>query len=129
LLLSPLAVQEGDEPSKQGFRFKQRKENVTMSPEKLDAVTTELKRFGQSLNLSDDQKTQLRSILTETHSKIQAYKQQNPNISRQDLIQKITSMRHSLRSHVVKFLTPDQLKTWDAEVAKGREFLGQNIAA
>ena len=100
-----------------------------MSPEKLDAVTTELKRFGQSLHLSDDQKTQLRSFLTEAHSKIQGHKQQNPNISRQDLIQKITSIRGYVRQQVVKFLTPDQLKTWDAEVAKAREFLGHNIAA
>ena len=99
-----------------------------MSPEKLDAVTTELKRFGQSLNLSDDQKTQLRSMLTETHAKIQRFKQENPNISRQDLIQKITSMRGSLRPQVVKFLNPEQLKTWDAEVVKAREFLG-HIAA
>jgi hypothetical protein len=116
-------------PITQDFRFKQRKENVTMSPEKLDAVTTELKRFGQSLHLSDDQKAQLRSFLTEAHSKIQGHKQQNPNISRQDLIQKITSIRGYVRQQVVKFLTPDQLKTWDVEVAKAREFLGHNIAA
>jgi hypothetical protein len=102
---------------------------MTMSPEKLDAVTTELKRFGQSLNLSDDQKTQLQSILTEAHAKIQAFKQENPNISRQDLIQKITSLRGSLRTRVVNFLRPEQLKTWDAEVTKAREFLGHDIAA
>jgi len=98
-----------------------------MSPEKLDAVTTELKRFGQSLNLSDAQKTQLRNFLTEKHGKIQEFRQQNPNISRQDLIQKITSLRGSLREQVVKFLTPEQLGKWDAEVTKAREFLGHSI--
>ena len=100
-----------------------------MSPEKLDAVTTELKRIGQSLNLSDDQKTKLRTFLAEKHAKIQEFRQQNPSISQQDLIQKIKSMRGSLREHVVKFLTPEQLGKWDAEVAKARDFLGHNIAA
>jgi hypothetical protein len=38
-------------------------------------------------------------------------------------------MRGYVRQQVVKFLTPDQLKKWDAEVAKAREFLGHNIAA
>jgi hypothetical protein len=100
-----------------------------MSPEKLDAVTTELKRIGQSLNLSDDQKAKLRTFLAEKHAKIQEFRQQNPSISQQDLIQKIKSMRGSLREHVVKFLTPEQLGKWDAEVAKARDFLGHNIAA
>jgi hypothetical protein len=100
-----------------------------MSPETLDAVTSELQRFGQSLNLSDTQKGQLRTILTEAHSKVQAFRQQNPNISRQDLIQKISSLRGSLRSQVVAFLNPEQMGKWDAEVAKAKEFLGQNIAA
>ena len=100
-----------------------------MSPEKLDAVTTELKRIGQSLNLSDDQKAKLRTFLAEKHAKIQEFRQQNPSISQQDLIQKIKSMRGSLREHVVKFLTPEQLRKWDTEVANARDFLGHNIAA
>ena len=54
-----------------------------MSPEKLDAVTTELKRMAQSLNLSDAQKTQLRTFLAEKHAKIQEFRQQNPNLSGQ----------------------------------------------
>jgi hypothetical protein len=100
-----------------------------MSPEKLDAVTTELKKFAQSLNLSDTQKEQLRTFLAEKHAKVLEFRQQNPNISRQDLIQRITSIRSSLREQVVKFLTPEQLQKWDSEIAKAREFLGHNIAA
>jgi hypothetical protein len=30
---------------------------------------------------------------------------------------------------VMSFFTPDQLKMWDAEVAKAKQFLGQNTAA
>jgi protein CpxP len=55
--------------------------------------------------------------------------QQNPNISRKELVQKIASIRSSLREQVVKFLTPQQLTKWDAEVAKAKEFLGQNLSA
>ena len=99
-----------------------------MSPEKLDAVATELKRIGQSLNLSDAQKTQLRTFLADKYAKIQEFRQQNPSVSQQDLIQRIKSVRGSLREHVVKFLTPEQLQKWDTEVGKAREFLGHNIA-
>ena len=100
-----------------------------MSPEKLDAVTTELKRLVQELNLSDSQKTQLRSYLEEKHDKLQEFRQQNPNISKKDLVQKIISIRSTLREQVVRFLTPQQLEKWDAEVAKAKEFLGHSIAA
>ena len=100
-----------------------------MSPEKLDAVTTELKRLVQELNLSDSQKTQLRSYLEEKHNKLQEFRQQNPNISKKDLVQKIISIRSTLREQVVRFLTPQQLEKWDAGVAKAKEFLGHSIAA
>jgi periplasmic protein CpxP/Spy len=94
-----------------------------------EAVTTELKRFAQELNLSDTQKDQLKTYLTDKQAKLQEFMQQNPNISRKDLIQTIASIRSSLREQVVKFLTPQQLAKWDAEVAKAKEFLGQNLSA
>jgi len=100
-----------------------------MSPEQRDAVTTELKRFAQELNLSDSQKAQLRTSLEEKHTKLQEFRQQNPNISNKDLVQKIVSIRSTLREQVVRFLTPEQLKKWDAEIAKAKEFLGHSIAA
>jgi periplasmic protein CpxP/Spy len=94
----------------------------------IDAVTTELKRIAQSLNLSDAQKEQLRTFLTEKHAKLQEFKQQNPNISRNEIVQKVAAIRTSLREQAVKFLTPQQLEKWDAEVAKAREFLGHNLS-
>ena len=100
-----------------------------MSPEKLDAVTTELKKVAQELNLSDSQKTQLRSSLEEKQAKLEEFRQKNPNISRSDLVKKIISIRGTLREQVVRFLTPQQLEKWDAQIAKAKEFLGQSIAA
>jgi protein CpxP len=100
-----------------------------MSPEKQDAITTELKRFAQALNLSDSQKEQLRTRLADRQAKLQEFRQQNPKIQRKDLLQKISDMRSILRIEVVKFLTPEQLEKWDAEVAKAKDFLGQSTAA
>ena len=100
-----------------------------MSPERLDAVPTELKRFAQELNLSEAQKAQLRTSLDEKQAKLQEFRQKNPNISQKDLVQKIVSIRSTLREQVVRFLTPQQLEKWDAEIAKAKEFLGHSIAA
>ena len=100
-----------------------------MSPEKLDAVAIELKRFAQELNLSDSQKEQLKAQLADKHEKLQEFQRQYPNISRNDLVKKIASVRGTLREQVVRFLTPQQLEKWDAEVSKAKEFLGHSIAA
>ena len=100
-----------------------------MSPEKLDAVAIELKRLAQELNLSDSQKEQLKAQLADKHEKLQEFQRQNPNISRNDLVKKIASVRGTLREQVVRFLTPQQLEKWDAEVSKAKEFLGHSIAA
>jgi len=100
-----------------------------MSPEKLDAVAIELKRLAQELNLSDSQKEQLKAHLADKHEKLQEFQRQYPNISRNDLVKKIASVRGTLREQVVRFLTPQQLEKWDAEVSKAKEFLGHSIAA
>ena len=100
-----------------------------MTPERIDAVTTELKKFTQELSLSDTQKEQLRTHLVDKHPRLQELLKRNANISRTELVQKIVSIRGSLREQVVKFLTPQQLAKWDAEEARAKEFLGQNIAA
>jgi hypothetical protein len=41
-----------------------------MTPEDLNTITTELKRFGTELNLSDAQKEQLKTFLTEKYQKL-----------------------------------------------------------
>jgi hypothetical protein len=100
-----------------------------MTPERIDAVTTELKKFAQELSLSDTQKEQLRTHLADKYAPLRELLKRNANISRTELVQKIVSIRGSLREQVVKFLTPQQLAKWDAEEARAKELLGQNIAA
>jgi hypothetical protein len=60
---------------------------------------------------------------------LQELRQQNPNIQRKGLIQKLTEIRSILRIEVVNFLTPQQLEKWDAEAAKAEEFFGHGTTA
>jgi periplasmic protein CpxP/Spy len=102
---------------------------MNITSEQRDMVEFELKRFAKDLNLSEEQKDKLRASLSEAHQKVQEFKQQNPNVSKEDLIRKVAENRSAIRQRVVNFLTPEQLTKWDDEVAKAKEFLGQKIAA
>lgn len=100
-----------------------------MTPEDLNILSNELKQYASNLNLSDTQKEQLKTFLTEKYTRLQEFRQQNPNISKEDLVQRIAGIRSSGREQLVKFLTPEQLTKWDAEATKAKEFFGQRIAA
>jgi Spy/CpxP family protein refolding chaperone len=100
-----------------------------MSPEQRDVITNELKRLGANLNLSAEQKQKLQSFMSEASEKLQQFKQQNPSVTKEDLIKKVAEHRATLRQRLVSFLTPEQLTKWDAEVGKAKEFLGQKLAA
>lgn len=102
---------------------------MSLTQEQRDTVANELKRFATDLNLTDDQKQKLNGFLTEASEKVQEYRQQNPNASKDDLVKKITINRAEIRERLKNFLNPEQLTKWDTEVAKAKEFLGQKIAA
>ena len=102
---------------------------MNLSTEEREQVATELKRFAADLNLSDDQKQKLHAALTEAREKIAEYMQQNPNTTKADIISKVVANRDAIRQRVVNFLTPEQLKKWDDEKAKAKEFLGHKLAA
>jgi predicted HTH transcriptional regulator len=102
---------------------------MNLSPEEREQVAAELKRFAGDLNLTDDQKEKLRVALTEAREKIAEYMQQNPNTTKADVISKVLANRDAIRQRVVNFLSPEQLKKWDDEKAKAKDFLGQKIAA
>jgi Spy/CpxP family protein refolding chaperone len=99
-----------------------------MTPDELNNIAVELKRLGTELNLSDNQKEQLRTFLTEKYEKLQEYKKQNLNLSKEDIVQYIAKNRAAGREKIEKFLTPEQLAKWDAEVAKAKDFLSQRAA-
>jgi len=100
-----------------------------MTPDELNTITAELKRLVKELNLSDSQREQLKTFLTEKYEQLQEYKKQNPSISREDIAQYLAKNRTAGREKIEKFLTPEQLKIWDAEVAKAKDFLSQRAAS
>ena len=102
---------------------------MNLTPEEREQVAAELKRFGADLQLSDDQKAKLQEFLTEARAKVADYLKANPNAKKADVIKEVAAHRDQLRQRLVNFLTPEQLTKWDAEVAKAREFLGQQMAA
>ena len=103
---------------------------MPLSNEEREQVANELKRFAtEDLNLSSDQKEKLHGFLTEAYEKVQDYRKQNPNATREDLIRRVAENRTAIRERLTKFLPPEQLTKWDAEVAKAKEFLGQKAAS
>ena len=99
-----------------------------MTPEEVNNIATELKRLGGELKLSDNQKEQLRTFLAEKYEQLQEYRKQNPNVSREDIAKYVAKNRDAGRAKIEQFLTPEQLKIWDAEVAKAKDFLSGQAA-
>ena len=103
--------------------------SVNLTSEQREQVAAELKRFAGDLNLSDDQKEKLHEALAEGRVKVAEYVKTHPNVTKADMVKEVTSHRDQIRQRVVNFLTPDQLRKWDTEIGKAKEFLGHNFAA
>ena len=101
---------------------------MNLTSEQRDQVVAEAGRFASSLQLSSDQKEKLQNAFTDARSKMGDYLKDHPNITKADIAKQVVSHRDQIRQRVVNFLNPEQLKKWDAEVAKAKEFLGQNMA-
>src|SRR5215467_5700044 len=104
-----------------------RSKTMSLSDEQGQAIRNELKRIAGDLNLSDEQKTKLHERMAFAVGRLHEYKKSHPDVSRQDVINAFRSHRTELREALERFLTPEQLNKWDAEVAKAKEFLGQPI--
>src|SRR6516165_5317454 len=104
------------------------KRSRTMTEEQGQAIRNELKRIAGDLNLSDEQKTKLHEPMAFAAGRLHEYKKSHPDVTREDVINALRSHRTELREGLERFLTPEQLKKWDSEVAKAKEFLGQPTA-
>lgn len=90
-----------------------------MDPETQKAVEAELKRFAADLGLSDAQKAQFKTALEAAAAKWEEVAKKRAAENQE--------ARKALRAAVEKWLTPEQLAKWDAEVAKAKTFLGQPV--
>jgi predicted nucleic acid-binding Zn-ribbon protein len=104
-------------------------ECVFMRAELIEVVETELRKFATDLNLSDEQKSQLKTALEKAHERIDEIRAKNPNASRADVVAKLKEARGTIRERVEKFFTPEQLAKWDSGVSKAKTFLGESIEA
>ena len=95
-----------------------------MTTEVKTKIVDEVKRFAADLNLSDAQKAQLHTAMERAEDRIEEIREHNPDVTRADVIKKLVGARDQIREHVVKFLNPEQLAKWDAEMSKARTFLG-----
>jgi predicted HTH transcriptional regulator len=95
-----------------------------MTTETRTKIVDEVKRFAADLNLSESQKSQLQTAYEKAEDRIEAIRKENPDVTRADVIKKLAAARDQIREHIEGFLTPDQLKKWDAEMSKARTFLG-----
>jgi periplasmic protein CpxP/Spy len=98
-----------------------------MRAELIEAVETELRKFATDLNLSDAQKTQLKTTLENAHERIDEVRARNPNATRADVVARLKEVRGSTRERVEKFFTPEQLTKWDSGVSRAKTFLGESI--
>ena len=101
---------------------------MDISTEQTQVIKNELKRFAGDINLSDEQKTKLHERLAFAAGRLHEYKKSHPEVTRQDIINAVRSHRAELRETLERFLTPEQLTKWDAEVTKAKEFFGQPVA-
>jgi len=102
---------------------------MNLTTEQREQAAAELKRFGADLQLSDDQKQRLQEALAEARAKLAEYLKENPNTTKADIVKRVLAHRTEIRERLVAFLNPEQLKKWDAEIGKAKEFLGQTMAA
>ena len=101
---------------------------MNLTQEQRDQVAAEVKRFATDLHLSDDQKNKLQNAFTDARSRVGDYLKEHPGTTKADIAKQVMSHRDEIRQRVTNFLTPDQMKMWDSEVAKAKQFLGQNLA-
>ena len=85
-----------------------------MTPDVRSRIEDEVRRFSADLNLSEAQKTQLKTAFENAEAKLD---QSTP----------VGKVRDLIREQVAKILTPQQLTKWDAEMSKARTFLGHAI--
>lgn len=99
-----------------------------LTPEEREQVAGEVKRFAADLNLTSDQKEKLQTAFQDARGKLGDYMKDHPGVTKADIVKEVSGHRDQIRQRVVNFLNPDQLKKWDSEIAKAKEFLGHHMA-
>lgn len=92
------------------------KENAPAPPprgDRVSALRERMQETARELNLTDEQKEKLRTIIRERLEKLRDLRQDN-SLSRQERIEKLKASREDLIAEVKKVLTPEQFEKWRA---------------
>lgn len=100
---------------------------MNLTPEQTGQIASEVKGFAASLHLNPDQKEKLQTAFRDARGKLGDYLKDHPNVSKADVVKELSTQREEIRQRMVKFLNPDQLRTWDTEIGKAKQFLGQKM--
>jgi hypothetical protein len=100
---------------------------MNLTPEQTGQIASEVKGFAASLHLSPDQKEKLQTAFQDARGRLGDYLKDHPNVTKTEVVKELSTRREEIRQRVVKFLNPDQLKTWDTEIGKAKQFLGQHM--
>ena len=101
---------------------------MQLTSEQRSQVANEVKNFASQLHLSNEQKEKLQNAYQDARGRLGDYLKDHPNVTKTDVAKELMSHRDQIRQRVVAFLNADQLKMWDTEVAKAKDFLGQHMA-
>ena len=101
---------------------------MQLTSEQRDQITSEVKNFAAHLHLSNDQKDKLQNAFQDARGRLGDYLKDHPNVSKADIAKELSAHRAQIRQRVMGFFNPEQLKMWDSEIAKAKDFLGQHMA-
>jgi hypothetical protein len=101
---------------------------MQLTSEQRDQISTEVKNFASHLHLSNDQKDKLQNAFQDARGRLGDYLKDHPNVTKADMVKELSTHRNQIRQRVEGFFNADQLKMWDTEIAKAKDFLGQHMA-
>ena len=88
-------------------------------------LAVEIKRFATDLNLTEQQTEKLRAVLTEGRERLEEFRRENPNVTKEQIAETIAASRTSIRERIVPLFSAEQLAKWDTAIGKAKDFLGQ----
>ena len=81
---------------------------------RLGALRERMQETAKELNLTDEQKQKLQTILSEQMGKLRDVRQDN-SLSREEKMEKFKAAREEITAEVKKVLTPEQFEKWKAK--------------
>jgi hypothetical protein len=100
---------------------------MPLTSEERVQVVSELMRIGKRLNLTHAQKRTVQAFLDDARQSFADYLNNNPDATKDDIINKMKESRSEIRRRLASFLSSHQLKMWDSETAQVEQSLAQKL--